>query len=255
MGGLPRRSVTPGLTDEQRVSAQRLIHYTLGAGLGVAYGGVAARWRGATRGAGTVAGLAIYAGSHGSVLPALGIQRPPWRLAPAAVAWEATSHMIFGAALEGGKAPGGSAPMSGPIAEPRVGSGGLPGLEGKNLLVTGGSSGIGQAIAVRFARHGANVAINYLTSPDEAAETDAQVHACMDRVRQQGVRDVLVQGDVSSEHDVVRMVEEAARASRRARHPDQQRGYPDLAAVRAARERGLRPGPGREPAGSLSVRP
>ena len=76
--------------------------------------------------------------------------------------------------------------------------------------MTGGSSGIGQAIAVRFARQGANVAINYLTSPDEAAETDAQVHACMDRVRRQGVRDVLVQGDVSSEQDVVRMVEEAA---------------------------------------------
>jgi hypothetical protein len=31
-----------------------------------------------------------------------------------------------------------------------------PGLKGKNLLVTGGSSGIGQAIAVRFAAHGAN---------------------------------------------------------------------------------------------------
>ncbi len=92
-----------GLTDEQRVRAQRLIHYTLGAGLGVAYGGVAARWRGATRGAGTVAGLAIYAGTHGSVLPALGIQRPPWRLARAAVAWEVTSHMIFGAALEGAR--------------------------------------------------------------------------------------------------------------------------------------------------------
>ena len=45
----------------------------------------------------------------------------------------------------------------------------MPGLKGKNVLVTGGSSGIGQAIAVRFAEHGANVAINYLTTPDEAA--------------------------------------------------------------------------------------
>jgi NAD(P)-dependent dehydrogenase (short-subunit alcohol dehydrogenase family) len=52
---------------------------------------------------------------------------------------------------------------------------GLRGLEGKNVLVTGGSSGIGQAIAVRFAEFGANVAINYLTTPDEAADTEAQV--------------------------------------------------------------------------------
>ena len=84
----------------------------------------------------------------------------------------------------------------------------MRGLKGKNVLVTGGSSGIGQAIAVRFAEYGANVAINYLTTPDEAAETDEQVHACVQRVRQQDVKDVLVQGDVSKEEDVVRMVEQ-----------------------------------------------
>ena len=87
---------------------------------------------------------------------------------------------------------------------------GLPGLKGKNVLVTGGSSGIGQAIAVRFAEYGANVAINYLTTPDEARDTEEQVQACVHRVRQEGVRDVLVQGDVSDEDNVVRMVGEAA---------------------------------------------
>jgi glucose 1-dehydrogenase len=86
----------------------------------------------------------------------------------------------------------------------------MRGLKGKNVLVTGGSSGIGQAIAVRFAEHGANVAINYLTTPDEGRDTEEQVHACVHRVRQEGVRDVLVQGDVSNEDDVVRMVGEAA---------------------------------------------
>jgi glucose 1-dehydrogenase len=86
----------------------------------------------------------------------------------------------------------------------------LPGLNGKNVLVTGGSSGIGQAIAVRFAEHGANVAINYLTMPDEAKGTEEQVHACVRKVRLEGVRDVLVQGDVSREDDVVRMVGAAA---------------------------------------------
>src|SRR4051812_36977395 len=95
------------------------------------------------------------------------------------------------------------------IADPQLRRVGMPGLKGKNVLVTGGSSGIGQAIAVRFAEHGANVAINYLTTPDEAAATEEQVHACVKKVRQQGVREVLVQGDISHEGDVVRMVGQA----------------------------------------------
>ena len=92
-------------------------------------------------------------------------------------------------------------------AEPRTK--GLRGIEGKNVLVTGGSSGIGQAIAVRFAEYGANVAINYLRQPEEAADTEEQVQACVGKVQRHGVKDVLVRGDVSNEDDVVRMVAEA----------------------------------------------
>src|ERR687886_2838085 len=98
---------------------------------------------------------------------------------------------------------------SAPTAEPTLRREAFAGVKGKNVLVTGGSSGIGQAIAVRFAEHGANVAINYLTTPDEAADTEAQVHACVRRVQQHGVRDVLVQADVAREDDVARMVAEA----------------------------------------------
>ena len=86
---------------------------------------------------------------------------------------------------------------------------GMRGLKGKNVLVTGGTSGIGQAIAVRFAEYGANVGINYLRQAEEAAETEEKVHACLASVRQTGVQDVLVQGDVSKEEDVVRMFEDA----------------------------------------------
>jgi glucose 1-dehydrogenase len=86
---------------------------------------------------------------------------------------------------------------------------GLRGLKDKNVLVTGGSSGIGQAIAVRFAEYGANVAINYLRQPEEAQDTEDQVHACINKVQQEGVQDVLVRGDVSQEDDVVQMVGEA----------------------------------------------
>jgi glucose 1-dehydrogenase len=97
-------------------------------------------------------------------------------------------------------------PEAAPTAERTKG---LRGLKDKNVLVTGGSSGIGQAIAVRFAEYGSNVAINYLRQPEEARETEEQVHACIAKVQQEGVQDVLVQGDVSREDDVVRMVGEA----------------------------------------------
>jgi uncharacterized membrane protein YagU involved in acid resistance len=88
------------LTVAQRLRVQHAIHYSMGAGLGVAYIAAASRWPAARRGRGSLAGLAIYAGTHGSLLPALGIQRPPWRLSPAAVAWESVSHLVFGVALE-----------------------------------------------------------------------------------------------------------------------------------------------------------
>jgi len=87
----------------------------------------------------------------------------------------------------------------------------VPGVRGKNVLVTGGTSGIGQAIAVRFAEYGANVAINYVRGPEEAHGTEERVQACARRVRQEGVRDVLVGGDVSREEEVVPMVAEAIR--------------------------------------------
>ena len=92
------------------------------------------------------------------------------------------------------------------MTEPAAAREGMRGLKGKNVLVTGGTSGIGQAIAVRFAEHGANVAINYVRTPDEAAETEEQVHACALKVRQEGVRDILVGADVSDEAEVARMV-------------------------------------------------
>jgi len=88
------------LTVAERLRIQQVVHYGFGAGLGVAYSAAANRWPVVSRGRGALAGLAIYAGTHGSFLPALGIQRPPWRLAPAAFAWESTSHVVFGTALE-----------------------------------------------------------------------------------------------------------------------------------------------------------
>jgi glucose 1-dehydrogenase len=95
------------------------------------------------------------------------------------------------------------------MVEPAAAREGMRGLRGKNVLVTGGTSGIGQAIAVRFAEYGANVAINHRGPAEQAAETEQQVRACAARVREEGVRDVLVKGDVAREEDVVAMVAEA----------------------------------------------
>ena len=84
------------------------------------------------------------------------------------------------------------------------------GLKGKNVLVTGGSSGIGQAIAVRFGEEGANVGINYLSVLEDARETEdmvAAVQRCQTQVEDCGVETHLVQADVSNGNDVERMVQ------------------------------------------------
>ncbi|PPS42728.1 SDR family oxidoreductase [Chroococcidiopsis sp. TS-821] len=83
----------------------------------------------------------------------------------------------------------------------------MQGLKGKNALVTGATSGIGQAIAIRLAQEGVNVAINYRKSPEDAAETEEQMmqKACGD-IENCGVKSLPVQGDVSKEEDIIRMV-------------------------------------------------
>src|SRR6185369_4869521 len=50
-------------------------------------------------------------------------------------------------------------------------------LAGKASLITGGDSGIGRAVAVLFAKEGADVAITYLDEKQDAAETQRMVEA------------------------------------------------------------------------------
>lgn len=78
-------------------------------------------------------------------------------------------------------------------------------LKGKRALVTGGSRGIGAAIAVALARKGADVAITYARSP-ERAETVVQ------SIESNGGKGVAIQADSSDPAAVMRSVEEAVQA-------------------------------------------
>lgn len=81
-------------------------------------------------------------------------------------------------------------------------------LTGKNVLITGASSGIGQAIAVRFAAEGANVAINYRSGAEQAEATRAMAQAARTNG---GGREIIVQADVSNEEQVERMFADTIR--------------------------------------------
>jgi 3-oxoacyl-[acyl-carrier protein] reductase len=73
-------------------------------------------------------------------------------------------------------------------------------LKGKVAIVTGGSMGIGHAIALDLAAHGADVAINYRKHADEA-------NAVVAEIEKMGRRGLAVQADVASFVDAQRMVD------------------------------------------------
>lgn len=75
-------------------------------------------------------------------------------------------------------------------------------LTGKAALITGGDSGIGKAVAIAFAREGADVAISYLPEEEEDAQDTA------DWIRKAGRKALLLAGDGRSEEFSSRIVED-----------------------------------------------
>ena len=74
-------------------------------------------------------------------------------------------------------------------------------LHGQVALVTGGSRGIGKAIALALGREGAAVAVNYISPREEAEET-------VKAIREAGGTAAVFYADITNREDVERMVEE-----------------------------------------------
>ena len=72
-------------------------------------------------------------------------------------------------------------------------------LEGKGIIVTGATRGIGRAIALEAANRGANIAFNYLKSEDQAAALKSEIEAL-------GVKALAFKTDVGELKDVREMV-------------------------------------------------
>ncbi|AGZ42977.1 SDR family oxidoreductase [Actinoplanes friuliensis] len=77
-------------------------------------------------------------------------------------------------------------------------------LTGKRALITGGDSGIGRAVALAFAREGADVAISYLSEDEDARETAALVEKA-------GRRAVLIPGDLTGAEHCRAVVDQTVR--------------------------------------------
>ena len=74
-------------------------------------------------------------------------------------------------------------------------------LKNQQALVTGASSGIGEACALALGAAGANVVVNYRSDPDEAARV-------VDRIQESGSRAIAIRADVSREEEVRAMFAE-----------------------------------------------
>lgn len=76
-------------------------------------------------------------------------------------------------------------------------------LDGRNILVTGASRGIGRGAAIEMARAGANIGINFRSHVDEA---EAVAH----EIRSFGRKAILLQGDVANQADIEGIVARCA---------------------------------------------
>ncbi|TCM57483.1 hypothetical protein C8J36_102283 [Rhizobium sp. PP-F2F-G48] len=103
-------------------------------------------------------------------------------------------------------------------------------LRDKVALITGGDSGIGRAVAIAYAREGADVVISYLNEDEDAEETAKWV-------REAGRKCVVVRGDIQSESHCISLVDQTVRELGRidilVNNAAFQRTYADIADITA----------------------
>ncbi|MGG4266936.1 SDR family oxidoreductase [Peribacillus simplex] len=75
-------------------------------------------------------------------------------------------------------------------------------LEGKVVVITGSSTGLGKAMAIRFAQEKANVVVNYRNKSEEA-------DSVLEEIKTNGGEAVAVKGDVTVEEDMINLVQSA----------------------------------------------
>ncbi|UII25789.1 SDR family oxidoreductase [Fulvivirga maritima] len=75
-------------------------------------------------------------------------------------------------------------------------------LTDKRIIITGGDSGIGRAVAIAYAREGADIVLSYLEEDDDAKETAKYI-------KEAGRKAVLIKGDISEEQHCKHIIETA----------------------------------------------
>jgi putative membrane protein len=88
------------LSYNDTLQSMKVIHYTLGTAIGITYVLLANNNKYIKAGEGSAAGIAIWAFTHGSAVPALGLQGKVSEMPTSWWVWEFGSHIIFGLAME-----------------------------------------------------------------------------------------------------------------------------------------------------------
>lgn len=87
------------LAQDERLAVQERIHYAFGTAFGGLYGALAEATP-VGQGYGLPSAVALWLGTHGTALPALGLQADPDDLPPATHVWELGSHLVYGLTVD-----------------------------------------------------------------------------------------------------------------------------------------------------------